>query len=67
MANLAPNEGAIVSVSSGEHWILAHSGTADQFWVDDSFNEPRTRRVRRSHIERCNKISLKDGLVLLNT
>lgn len=67
VAALAPNEGAIVSVSSGEHWILAHSGTADQFWIDDSFDEPRTRRVRRSDIAKYNKISLKEGLVLLNT
>ena len=62
IAKLADNEAALINMDACEHWVLAHSGTAKQFYIDDSSGAPNTMRIRAAAIVEYD-IGLKHGLV----
>ena len=65
ITRFADDEAALINMDDCDHWVLAHSGTAKQFYIDDSSDAPKTMRVRAEAIVQYG-IGLKQGLVFLN-
>ena len=65
VASLDSDEAAMIHMDKQHHWVLAHSGTAKQFTVDDSSREPEPQKFRSNDIKQYG-IKMKDGLVFLN-
>ena len=65
ITNFADDEAAMIHMDDCDHWVLAHSGTAKQFYIDDSSEAPETMRIRAAAIVQYD-IGLKHGLVFQN-
>ena len=63
--SLDENEAVMLHMDTHDHWILAHSGTGKQFWVDDSSDETAPLRIRAGQASKY-EINISDGLVFLN-
>lgn len=65
VAKLDADEAALVHMDEHNHWVLAHSGTAKQFYVDDSSDAPESMRLRDAAIVQY-RIGMTQGLVFQN-
>ena len=65
IAGLHVGEAAMVHMDECDHWVLAHSGSAKEFWIDDSSEEVKPCRARAPMI-RERAMALDTGLVFLN-